>query len=123
MGKVILDTNFILSCIREKIDFFEDLTFKGFRIQIPKQVIFEIERILNSNKKLKFRNEARIALKLLETNPFRKIDLKTKNVDSGLVKLSKKDPGITIGTLDRELKRKIKNPKIVIRGKKQLEVI
>ncbi|MBU2562207.1 MAG: hypothetical protein KKF68_00925 [Nanoarchaeota archaeon] len=123
MNKVILDTNFILSCIRNKIDFFEEIKFMGLDIIIPKQVILEIERITKSKKKLRFREEAQIALKLLKENKFRKIDLKRKNVDKAIIQYAEKNTNLVIATLDKEIKNKTKNLKLVIRGKKKLEVI
>ena len=123
MKTAVLDTSFILSCIREKIDFLEYLYLEGFQIAIPKQVIAEIKRIENSNKKLKFRDDAAVAQKLLKSNPFKKIDLKTNYVDAGLLKLARSNPKIAIATLDAEIKRKIGNPKIIIRARKKLEVI
>lgn len=123
MKRVILDTNFVLTCIKQKIDFFEEIKLMGMQILIPKQVIDEIKRIANSKKKLHFREDAKLALKLLERSSFKKIDLKNKNVDKGLIKLAKENKSIIVGTLDRELKNKIQNPKLVIRGKKKLEII
>ncbi|MAG79108.1 hypothetical protein CMI40_01910 [Candidatus Pacearchaeota archaeon] len=123
MKKVIIDTNFILSCIRNKIDFFEEIKLMGMEILIPKQVIDELKRIHNSKKKLHFRENAKVALKILEKNSFKKIDLKQKYVDKGLIQFTKKNQNIIIATLDRELKMKIKNPKLVIRNKKKLEII
>lgn len=123
MKKVILDTNFILTCVKQKIDFFEDIKFMGIRIIIPKQVITELERISSSKKKLRFREDAKLALKLLEKNPFKEVNLKNKNVDKALIKLAKENQEFIIATLDRELKKKIKNQKLVIRGKKKLEVV
>lgn len=123
MKQVILDTNFILSCIRNKIDFFEDIKLMGFQIIIPEQVVKEIERISKSKKKLQFREDAKLALKILEKNKFKEIKLPERQVDKGLIKLAEKDKNIIIATLDRELKKKIKNPKMVIKGKKKLEVI
>ena len=122
MKPALLDTSFILTCIRNKIDFIEELTLQGSEVLIPKQVISEIERISTSKKKLRFRDEAELALKLLENSIFKKIDLKTKNTDNGIVKYSKQH-NIIIATLDRELKRKVKGQKLVIRGKKKLEVV
>ena len=123
MKYVILDTNFILSCLRKKIDFFEEIKFMGFQILIPKQVIKEIKGIANSKKKLHFKEDAKLALKLLETNSFREINLKEKNVDKGLISLAKKKKNIIIATLDREIKNKIQNTKLIIRGGKRLELI
>lgn len=120
---VLLDTSFILTCIKQKIDFFEQLESEGFRIIIPKQVIYELEKIASSKQKLHFRENANSSLKLLKKSNFKKIDLKTKAVDAGLIKFAKGNPKTIIATLDRELKKKIQNPKLVIRGKKKLEII
>ncbi len=123
MKKVILDTNFIVSCIRNKIDFFEEIKFMGMQILIPKQVIEELKSIINSKKKFGFKKDAKIALQILEKNLFQKIDIGKKYVDKGIVNYSEKNKDVIIATLDRELKNKIKNPKLIIRGKKKLEVV
>ncbi|RLG15972.1 hypothetical protein DRN69_02105 [Candidatus Pacearchaeota archaeon] len=123
MKRVILDTNFILSCIRQKIDFFEEIPLLGLQIIIPEQIIKELKKIIDSKKKLHFKEEAKIALKLLEKNNFKKIDLKTKNVDTGIITLAKSDKDIIIATLDKEIKTRIQNQKLIIRGKKKLEII
>lgn len=122
MKYAVLDTNFIISCIRKKIDFFEEIKFMGFQILIPLQVIFELKKIAESGK-IKYEEEAKIALKIIKKHNFNEIDLHTKNVDNGLVALSKKNRDYIIATLDREIKNKIKNPKIIIRGNKKLEII
>jgi len=44
-------------------------------------------------------------------------------VDNGIVNLAKKNKNYVIATLDREIKNKIKNPKIVIRGERNLEIV
>ncbi|RLG12444.1 hypothetical protein DRN73_02550 [Candidatus Pacearchaeota archaeon] len=121
MKKVLLDTNFILTSIRNKIDFTEDIKFLGLEILIPEQVVNELKNILNSKKKLRFKQESKIALKLII--PFKKIDLKFKNTDNGIINFAKNNPDIIIATLDREIKKKIKNPKLIIRNKKKLEII
>ena len=124
---VLLDTNFILTCVKQKIDFFEEIKFLGMEIVIPKQVINELERIFNSKKKLHFKENAKLALKLLEKekNSFKKIDLSDygKNTDKRIKNFADKNKNIIIATLDRELKTKIKNHKLIIKGKKKLEVI
>jgi rRNA-processing protein FCF1 len=119
MEKILLDTNFILSCIRKKIDFFEELI--GYEILVPIQVINEIKRITESNKKLKFKDEAKVALKLLEKSNYKKINLEFNYVDRGIKKFVSKDKKIIVATLDDELK-KILERKLVIRGKK-LEIM
>ncbi|MBW6442579.1 hypothetical protein K0A97_02235 [Patescibacteria group bacterium] len=123
MKKVILDTNFILSCVRQRIDFFEDIKFRGLKILIPTGVINELKKLKNSGKKLHLRNNADLALKILERSNFESVDLSLENVDDGLIDFINKNPEVILATLDRELKRKTKKPKLVIRGKKKLEII
>ena len=115
MKKVILDTNFIVTCVKQKIDFFEDIKLQGIKILIPKQVIKETENLKTSNAKL--------SLKILEKNEFKKIDLGKGHVDKLITNFARKNPKIIVATLDRELKNKIKNNKLIIRGKKKLEII
>ena len=113
MEQIILDTNFVLTCIKQKIDFFEELV--GTQILIPEQVINEIKNLKNPNSEL--------ALKLLEKNKFKKINIGTGHVDKRIIKFAKENPKTIIATLDREIKNKIKNQKLIIRGKKKLEII
>jgi len=122
MKPVILDTNFILSCVKQKIDFFREISEKGWEILIPKQVIEEIKSIENSTKKLYHRQTAKLAVVILENNKFKEIDLKTKNVDKGIIKYTQEHPQLIVATLDKEIKDKIRNSKLVIRGKKKLEI-
>lgn len=88
----------------------------GLQIIIPRQVIEEIKGLAKSKP------EAKIALKLLEKNEFKTVSLKGKNVDNGIINIAKKNENYVIATLDREIKNKTKNQKLVIRGKK-LEVL
>lgn len=122
MKQTILDTNFILTCVKQKIDFFRDIPNMGIQILIPKQVIEEIKRVANSTKKLKFRDDAKLAQVILEKNKFTQIDIRGKYVDRGLIKYAKEHPRLIIATLDREIKNKTTNSKLVVRGKKKLEV-
>jgi rRNA-processing protein FCF1 len=123
MEKVMLDTNFILSCIQNKIDFFEELILKGFGIVIPVQVISELERIKNSKKKLMFRENARFALRLIESNTFEKVDLGKGAVDDLIVKFLKRNNNVVLATLDKELKKRANSRKISIVSKKKLDFV
>lgn len=122
MKQTILDTNFILTCVKQKIDFFEKIPQMGIQILIPKQVIEEIKRVANSTKKLHHRENAKIATVILEKNKFEEVDLNENYVDKGLIKYAKDHPRLIVATLDKELKDKIRNSKLVIRKKKKLEV-
>lgn len=123
MKQAILDTNFILSCIRNKIDFSEQIELMGMQILIPEEVIEELHKLTNSHQKLHFKEDAKLALRLFEKSKFKKIRLNTKNVDKGIIRFAKESPDIIVSTLDREIKTKIKNPKLIIRGKKKLEIV
>jgi len=88
----------------------------GTQILIPEQVINEIK------KSKKIQNSG-LALKILEKNKFKKIDLGKGNVDNLIIKFAKENPKSIVATLDKEIKNKTKNYKLIIRGKKKLEVI
>ena len=124
MKKVILDTSFILTAVRQKIDFFSELEVTGFKILIPDLVLNEIETISKSKKNGSLAGNAKLALKILGKEKFEKIKLSGKgNVDDSIVKLAKENSELVIATLDREIKNRIKNSKLVIRQKKRIEVI
>ncbi|MDO8622868.1 MAG: PIN domain-containing protein [archaeon] len=120
---VLLDTNFILTCVRQKIDFFNEINLMGIKIIIPEEVIGEIKKIKNSEQKLKYREEAEISLKLLGIKKFQTITLNEKKVDTGIVNFAKQNPDAVIATLDRGIKSRISNKKLIIRGKKKLEIM
>lgn len=111
MEQVLLDTNFILTCINQKIDFFEEFYLAGIQVIIPKEVIGELKKL----KKIS-------ALKLLEKNNYKMIELGGKNVDNAIVNFAKENLDVIIATLDREIRKKIKNKKTSIRGKKRIEI-
>jgi rRNA-processing protein FCF1 len=122
MKYVVLDTNFILSCLRKKIDFFELIPPMGMSIMIPLQVIDELRKFsLQGRGSLK--QEAKFAMMLFEKKKFKRVDLRTNNVDEGLIKLAEKNNNYVIASLDRQIKTRTKNPNLVIRGDKELEVI
>ncbi len=123
MKEAILDTNFILTCVKQKIDFFHDLELGGIKILIPKQVIKEIKNIASSKKKLHFREDAKLALKILDKNNFKQVNLKVGYVDKALIQFAQENKKIIVATLDKEIKNKIQTPKLVIRRKTRLEII
>ncbi len=115
MKQVILDTSFILTCVKQKIDFFEELKFMGLKIIIPKQVVGELKGLGSDNSKL--------SLKILDKNSYEAVDLRGKNVDLGIINFANKNSDVFVATLDREIKKKVNNSAVVIREKKRLEII
>lgn len=122
MGKVLLDTNFILTCVKNKLDFYEELLLKGHAILIPKEVVLEIKRIEKSTKSLRVREDAHLALKLIKSGEHKEIDCPGRYVDVGIRVYLEKHPEVILGTMDKELKKSVKNRKMVIRNKKKLEL-
>ena len=123
MKQAVLDTNFILTAIKNKIDFIEEITFLGLTPVVPEQVITELEKIVESEKKLKFKDDAQLGLKILEKKKIEKIDLKNDYVDDGLIDYAQENKSAIFATMDKELKSKIPNRKLVIRAKKGLEIL
>ncbi len=122
MAKVLVDTNFILGCVRNKLDFYEELLHKGHSVLIPKQVLLEIERIKNSSKSLKLKDEANLALKIIKSGDYEEVDCPGRYVDVGIKSYLKEKSGVVLGTMDKDLKKSVKNRKMVIRNKKKLEL-
>ena len=106
--KVLLDTNFILTCIKQKIDFFEWFNLQGIKIIIPLEVINEL-KMLEGREKNKLSLHAKFAIRLLKQNNFKKIDLEGGDkADKVIVQFAKQNPKVIIATLDREMKEQIK---------------
>src|SRR3989344_5761260 len=108
--EVLLDSNFIISCLKRKIDFIPELESMGFKILLPREVYQEIKDL-----KLKAKQEEKalinIALDIFQSNTIKKTTLGNKSVDQGLIDKGKQ--GVYIATLDAGIKRQIPN-KIVI---------
>ena len=121
MKSAILDTNFILTCVKQKIDFFEFLENEGIQAIIPQEVLEEVEKVKNSKKKMHFRKDAELAIKIIEKHEFEKISLNSKSVDNGIVKFARKNPEVFVATLDRIVKNRTRNVKLLITGKKRLD--
>ena len=71
----------------------------------------------------KSKPEAKLALKIIQRNKPKILKIEGKKTDNAIINYAKKNPEAIIATLDREIKKKIQNPKIVIRNKKKLEII
>jgi len=118
--KVILDTNFLIYCAREKIDYVEEISkimIEGYELVVPLQVIFELEELKNTCKKLSDRQAAKLALLLLEANKVRKIKIPGKTADQAITHLSKDN---IVATHDFKLRRKLARS-IVIKGKRKID--
>jgi rRNA-processing protein FCF1 len=121
--EVLLDTSFILTALKEKIDFLKAEEYG--KLLLPKQVLEELKK-LNKKARIKDRENARLALEIITKNKgkFKFIKLKKKYADAG-IKRYIKNKKVIVATLDRELKRELKGKAkiLTIRAKKKLVLI
>ena len=112
MKQVILDTSFIISCVKQKIDFFEKLEHDGFQVFVPSQTIDELMGL-----------GAQLSLNILGKQKFNLVNISGRDADAAIISFAKKNPQSIVATLDVELQKKLKNQKMIIRGKKRIEII
>jgi rRNA-processing protein FCF1 len=102
--KVLLDTNFLLTMVRQKIHGLEEIKGKiPAEFYTLSRVIFEIKGLAKEDKKIA--NEWRVVEQVLKNNNVKIIDSEQMDVDSELVKLSK---DYVIATNDKLLRQKVK---------------
>jgi len=123
MKKIFLDTNFLIDCIKFKIDFGEiyRLIEEQYEILIPSSVLKELKKM--SVGKTKDSDFAKIALRLVEQKGFAIIEMKGKTTDESILKSVGKND--VVGTDDVELRKKLKtlgNKTIYLRAKKYLDI-
>lgn len=117
--KVILDSNFIISCIMKNIPFIEQLEEKGFEILLAREISQELKDI-----KLKLPHKERkaieIAFEMFGKSKFKKISLGNEKVDLGLIHKGKE--GYYIATLDAAIKREVPNRVVISNARNSIEV-
>jgi rRNA-processing protein FCF1 len=126
--KILLDTNFVLTCAKQKIDFpniAEQIIDEKIEWQIPQDVINELGN-LKDRKGMKRinRHAARLAFEIIEAIKPEVIQLpeRNPNVDIKIVNYIL-GTDIVLATLDRNLKSRVNNKILTIRGKNNLELI
>ena len=126
--KILLDTNFILTCIKQKIDFSSranEIINQEIEWIVPQDVLNELDSLKNRvGIKIKDRESAELSLQIIENiNPkIIKFSDKNPNVD---IKIANYiiEKNIVLATLDKKLKSRINNKILTIRGKNNLELI
>jgi len=122
--RVLLDTNFILECVKNKIDLSE-LEIYG-NIILPVQVYSELQLIsLDSRQKEKDKKIARLALQIIEERRFDKTSLGNEKVDDGIVNYVRRNENIIVATLDKESKDRLDgiSKTLTIRNKKKIVLL
>jgi len=124
--KIILDTNFLIYCAKNKLDYTEEISIlltEKYELVVPIQVIEELKKITKKTKSkipLKKRTPrfkkttgkdklaADLAIQILEKHiknkKIKKVDLKGISVDDAIIQLAKKDSKNIVCTLDREMR-------------------
>ena len=119
--EVILDTNFIISCIMKKIDFLSQLEEKGFKVVVPLEVLQELKGLrLSSKASHEERIAIDVALEMAASKRIKSITLGEGKVDDALIEKGKK--GIYIATLDSGIKRNVPNKIVIFNAKKEVGV-
>ncbi len=115
--EVILDTNFIISCVMKGIDFFSQLEEQGFKVKVPHEVMDELKDLRLKVRRAE-RDAIELALEMFSRKGVKKMKLGHMRVDDGLVEKGKQ--GYYIATLDREIKRKVPKRVVIFDAQKRV---
>ena len=119
--EVLLDTSFIISCVRKKIDFISQLEGEGFKVVLPREVLQELKDLRVAPKESHAdRIAIDIALVMFEGNKIKKTPLGGQSVDDGLIEKGKQ--GAFIATLDNGIKREVANKIVIFNSSKSVGV-
>lgn len=125
---ILLDTNFILTCVRENIhfdDLADELIDEQINWIVPQDVLNELGNLKDSvGPNSKDRKIAEVSFQILQAINPKIVELsgKNPNIDIKIVNYLL-DKDIVLATLDRGLKQRINNRILTLRGRKKLELI
>ena len=126
--KILLDTNFILTTTKQKINIQEkanEIITEKIEWIVPQDVLNELGCLKDrAGMKTKDKQAAKLSFEILQNLKPKIIELPTQNpnVDIKIVNYILDKP-IVLATLDKDLKSRVKNKILTIRGKKNLELI
>lgn len=115
MIKVILDTNFLVYCAENKLDYVAEISRlmeEGYELVVPKQVVEELKEIYQNAKKMGDRTASWLALKLLEHNKVKVIEAHGSYADEAIISLVR--VGNIVATLDLELRKKLRGTRVIV---------
>lgn len=119
--QVILDSSFIISCVRERIDFLTQLEEQGFTPVVPREVFQEMKDLRISNRASREdRLAVDVALEILEKKKVKKTTLGEGKVDEFLIR--KGQEGIFIATLDNGIKKRIPKKIVIFKAQNRVGV-
>ncbi len=117
--KVILDTNFLIYCAKQKIDYAEEignLLNRSYELVVPFQVLNELRKLKLKAKKGKDKEAAALALQILELKKIVNVKISGKTADEAIFNLANQDRDV-VCTADEEMRGKLRRV-ILIRGKR-----
>jgi rRNA-processing protein FCF1 len=126
--EILLDTNFILTCAKQKIDFnslANEVIDEEIKWIVPQEVLNELGNLKdNPHTNPIDKKSASLSFQILqEINPqIVELGGKNPNIDIRIVNFILDKPFV-LATLDKNLKSRIKNQILTIKGKKQLQLI
>ncbi len=119
--EAILDTSFIISCVRKRIDFITELEEKGFRVLLPREVVEEMKDLKQRGKEsMEDRKAIDVAMKMFEEKKIEKTKLGGNSVDEGLIEKGKE--GMYVATLDAVIKRNVPNRIVIMNSKNNIGI-
>jgi len=122
--KIILDTNFLIYCAKEKLDYVEEISNllnENYELVVPEQVVKELNSLKNDKfKKVsgKDKRASDLALQLIKANKIKVVKPVGKTVDEAIINFSKRDKKNITATLDREMRKILGRVILISRGKK-----
>ena len=122
--KVILDTNFLIYCAKEKLDYVEairDLVNENYELVVPEQVMKELNGLKDDRLKKvsgKDKMACDLAFQLIDVNKIKIVKPEGKNTDEAIMNLDKEDSKNITATLDREMRGILGRVILISRGKK-----
>lgn len=116
--EVIVDTNFIISCLKKKIDFVEQLEEQGFKVLVPREVLQEMKDLRTSRISHEDKLAVNLGLELFSGRSAKHISLGNGKVDDALIK--KGQEGYHIATLDAVIKRKVPSVIVIFDAQKRV---
>lgn len=126
--KILLDTNFILTCAKQKIDFdaiMNGRTSEEVKWIVPEEVLKELRGLKRGGKiKIKERNAVSIGIEIVTKLGVKVVKLSNTgdDVDTKIVNYLR-GKNIILATLDKNLKSRVKNRILTIRNKKNMTLV
>jgi rRNA-processing protein FCF1 len=126
--EILLDTNFIITTTKQKIDIqtiADQIITEPIEWLVPQDVLNELGNLKDrQGTKIADKAAAQLSFEIIKTLNPKIINLpgKNPNVDIKIVNYILNKP-IVLATLDKNLKSRVKNKILTIRGKKNLELL